>query len=254
MFAPEQAQDKVMMGTERRSLVIPEQEKKITAYHEAGHAIVAWFLPETDMVHKVTVIPRGRALGLTHWLPKNDRHTYGQPYLEETMAAIMGGRAAEEIIFGNITNGAANDIERCTEIAHKMVCEWGMSEKMGPLQFGKKDEMVFLGKEMGHAKDFSEATARLIDEEISRIVTTAHELAQRILNEKVDLLKALAEELLDQEIMDRLQIAEILGQAFDDDDDDDEFSHDEIEPAELGIAELDEKKSDSDGEKQNSDD
>ncbi len=211
MFDIEQSKDKVMMGTERRSMVIPVKEKEITAFHESGHAIVAWFQSETDMVHKVTVIPRGRALGLTHWLPKDDRHTYAKPYLEQTMAAIMGGRAAEEIIFGQITNGAANDIERVTEIAHKMVCEWGMSAKLGPIQYGKRDEMIFLGKEMSQHKNFSESTAEMIDEEVQSIISTSYALAMKILTEKKDELNALTEELLDKEILDREQIAAILG-------------------------------------------
>jgi len=211
MFDIEQSKDKVMMGTERRSMVIPHKEKEVTAYHESGHAIVAWFLPETDMVHKVTVIPRGRALGLTHWLPKDDRHTYAKPYLEQTMAAIMGGRAAEEIIFGQITNGAANDIERVTEIAHKMVCEWGMTDKLGPIQYGKRDEMIFLGKEMSQHKNFSENTAETIDNEVNKIVTKAYQVAMDILTEKKSELEKLTEELLDKEILDRDQIGQILG-------------------------------------------
>ncbi len=206
----EEAKDKVMMGTERRSLIIPPKEKRITAYHEAGHAIVAWFLPDTDPVHKVTVIPRGSALGLTHWLPEDDRHVYGQNYLEQTMAAILGGRAAEQIYFGRITNGAANDISRATEIARKMVCEWGMSERLGPVQFGKRDELIFLGKEISQQKDFSESTARMIDEEVDRIVKQAHETALKILTDRKDRLEAVAEALLEREILDHDDIGKLL--------------------------------------------
>ncbi len=207
----EEAKDKVMMGTERRSLVIPEEEKKIIAYHEAGHAIVAWFLPETDPIHKVTVIPRGHALGLTHWLPEDDRHTYTQTYLEQTMAAMMGGRAAEKIVFDRTATGAANDIEKATELARKMVCEWGMSERLGPIQLGKREELVFLGKEISRHKDFSEETARIIDAEIHIIVKGAYQTAMSILTERTDKLHSVAKALLDREILDREQIGEILG-------------------------------------------
>ncbi len=209
----EEAKDKVMMGTERRSMIIPEKEKKITAYHEAGHALVAWFLPDTDPIHKVTVIPRGRSLGLTQWLPEDDRHVNTQEHLEQTMAAILGGRAAEELVFGRITTGAANDIQRATEVARLMVCEWGMSERLGPIQFGKRDQLIFLGKEIGQQKDFSEHTAQVIDEEVNRIVRGAHEKATQLLRDNLDKLHTLATTLLECEILDREEIGKILDDA-----------------------------------------
>ena len=213
----EEAKDKVMMGTERRSLIISPEEKKITAYHESGHALVGWFLPDTDPVHKVTVIPRGNALGLTHRLPVDDRHLYSREYIEQTMATSMGGRAAEEIVFGRITSGAGSDIDVATELARRMTCEWGMSEKLGPIQFGKHDELIFLGREISHQKDYSEKTAQLIDKEVHRIVTSAHRKAHEILSENLDKLHALAEALLKHEVLDGHQVDCILrGKALDD--------------------------------------
>jgi len=209
----EESKDKVMMGTERRSLIIPEKEKKVTAYHEAGHAIVAYFLPETDPIHKVTVIPRGRALGLTQWLPVDDRHMNSQAYLEQYIAAILGGRAAEEIVFNHFTTGAANDIDQASDLARKMVCEWGMSQRMGPVQLGKNDQLVFLGKEIAQHKDFSEQTAQEIDEEIRRIISDGYETARKILTDNIEKLHALAKALLEDEILDREEINRILGPA-----------------------------------------
>ena len=164
------AKDKVLMGVERRSMVISEEEKKNTAYHEAGHTLVAKLIPGTDPVHKVSIIPRGRALGITMQLPTEDKHSYNKETLLNRIAVLMGGRAAEEVIFQTMTTGAGNDIEQATEISRKMVCEWGMSDRLGPVSFGKKDEQIFLGREMSTAKNYSEATAVEIDEEIRRIV------------------------------------------------------------------------------------
>jgi cell division protease FtsH len=206
----EEAKDKVMMGTERRSMIIPEDEKKITAYHEAGHALVAWFLPETDPLHKVTIIPRGQALGLTHWLPTEDRHVRAQSYLEQQMAATMGGRAAEEIVFQRVTTGAASDINAVTDLARKMVCEWGMSQRLGPIRFGSREELIFLGKEISQQKDYSEQTARAIDEEVHRMVSEAFERAMTILQEKIGMLHTLAAALLEREILDGEEVGCIL--------------------------------------------
>ena len=207
----EEAKDKVMMGTERRSLVISDREKKVTAYHEAGHVLVSWFLPDTDPIHKVTVIPRGRALGLTHSLPEDDRYTEGKEQLEQRMAMLMGGRAAEEMIFGRITTGATGDISMATDLARKMVCAWGMSAKVGPIKYGKKDELIFLGKELSQHKDFSEHTAELIDEEVNHLVMSAYKTAQETLNENEHNLHALAKALLEREMLDHDDIEAILG-------------------------------------------
>ncbi|MBM3316782.1 MAG: ATP-dependent zinc metalloprotease FtsH [Candidatus Eisenbacteria bacterium] len=206
----EEAKDKVMMGTERRSLIIPDDEKRITAYHEAGHALVAWFMPEADPLHKVTIIPRGQALGLTHWLPTDDRHIRTKAYLEQMMVASMGGRAAEELIFHRFTTGAASDISSATQLARRMVCQWGMSEKLGPIQFGSKDELIFLGKEISQQRDYSERTAQLIDEEVNRIVTTAYTRAREILEDNRETLDRLAQALLEREILDREEVGKII--------------------------------------------
>ncbi|MFH1144312.1 MAG: ATP-dependent zinc metalloprotease FtsH [Candidatus Eisenbacteria bacterium] len=207
----EESKDKVMMGTERRSLIIPPEEKKITAYHEAGHALVAWFLPDADPLHKITIIPRGQALGLTHWLPVDERHMHSKEYLEQVMAASMGGRAAEELIFGHFTTGAASDITSVTGLARRMVCQWGMSERLGPIQFGSRDELIFLGKEISQQKDYSEQTAQLIDEEVHRLIDHAYQRARHILQEKTDKLHALSKALLEREILDGHEVGEILG-------------------------------------------
>jgi cell division protease FtsH len=177
------AKDKVMMGSERRSLVMSEEEKRITAYHEAGHALVAVLVPEADPLHKVTIIPRGMALGLTQQLPLEDRYTYSRSYLEANLRVLMGGRIAEEVVFGSerMTTGAGNDLERCTELARKMVCEWGMSERMGPLTFGKREESIFLGKEFARHQDSSEATSVQIDDEIRNFVNDAYAGARHYL-------------------------------------------------------------------------
>ncbi|MCK5679894.1 AAA family ATPase, partial [bacterium] len=210
MVDMEEAKDKVMMGAERRSLVISKEEKINTAYHEAGHALVARFLPGTDPIHKVTIIPRGRALGLTQQLPVDERHTYNKDYLVNNIRVLMGGRAAEELALNNITTGAGNDIERATEMARKMVCEWGMG-RMGPVSFGKKEEHIFLGREMGESRNFSEKTAIEIDDEIKEIVRDAHVEAKKIVSEHRQELEALAAALLDRESVNGTEVDEILG-------------------------------------------
>ena len=177
----EEAKDKVMMGVERRSMVISDKEKKNTAYHESGHALVAALLPGTDPIHKVTIIPRGRALGVTMQLPMDEQHTYQRNYLFSSLAILMGGRCAEEICLGEMTTGAGNDIERATEMARKMVCEWGMSDKMGPLTYGAKEEQVFLGKDMSSQKNFSDQTAKLIDQEVKTLVMDGYTRATDLL-------------------------------------------------------------------------
>jgi cell division protease FtsH len=206
----EESKDKVMMGMERKSLIISEREKKVTSYHECGHVLVARKLPEADPVHKVTIIPRGRALGLTTYLPIDEKHTYSREYLESMITYALGGRAAERIVFGQLTTGAGNDIERATEIARKMVCEWGMSEKMGPLAYGQRDEEIFLGRQITRHKNYSEETAVIIDEEIKKIVSTAMKRSEKILNDNLDTLHRLAGTLLEREILDSSEIDAII--------------------------------------------
>lgn len=206
----EAAKDKVMMGMERKSLIITDREKKITAYHEAGHVLVAKFMPEADPVHKVTIIPRGRALGVTTYLPIDEKHTYSKNYLEAMITYALGGRAAEKIIFNQLTTGAGNDIERATELARKMVCEWGMSEKLGPLAYGAKEEELFLGREITRSRNFSEQTAIAIDEEVKKIVTTAMKRAEKILRDNLATLHRLANALLEREILDSEEIDKIM--------------------------------------------
>ncbi len=207
------AKDKVMMGSERRSLVMSEEEKRNTAYHEAGHALVAALLPEADPLHKVTIIPRGMALGLTQQLPLEDRYTYSRNYLEANLRVLMGGRIAEEIVFGSerMTTGAGNDLERCTELARKMVCEWGMSERMGPLTFGRQEEAIFLGKEFARHQDYSEATAVQIDDEIRLLANEAYRDARAIVERNRPALEAITEALLEHEVLDGDAIFEIIG-------------------------------------------
>jgi len=202
----EAAKDKVLMGSERKTLMINDEEKKNTAYHEAGHTLVAKLIPGTDPLHKVTIIPRGMALGLTQQLPEEETFTQTKTQSEDHIAILMGGRCAEELIFNHQTTGAGNDIEKATELARKMVCEWGMSEKLGPLTFGKKEEMVFLGKEMSQHQDYSNETAREIDAEVKRIVVRNYERARELLNKNLDKLHSLAEALLDYETLDGAQI------------------------------------------------
>jgi cell division protease FtsH len=206
----EQAKDKVLMGVERKSMIIPLEERKITAYHEAGHTLVAKMIPGTDPIHKVTIIPRGRALGLTQQLPIDEKHTYPKDYLMNNIAVMMGGRAAEELILNHQTTGAGNDIERSTEIARKMVCEWGMSEKLGPLSFGQKEEQIFLGREFAQHRDYSEDTARLIDDEIRSIVTQSYEKAKDIIQKNTAIIHRLANSLLEKEALDGNQIDQII--------------------------------------------
>ena len=206
----ENAKDKVMMGVERKSMVFSEEEKRTTAFHEAGHALMAKLLPGTDPVHKVTIIPRGRALGMTMQLPTDDRHSYSKDFLFNSLSILFGGRVAEELIFQNVTTGAGNDIERATELARKMVCEWGMSEKLGPLTFGKKEEEVFLGRDFGSKRDFSDQVALEIDQEVRQLVMDAYERTKRILTEHIHSLRALAEALLEKEVLDGMEIDEIL--------------------------------------------
>jgi cell division protease FtsH len=202
----ESAKDKVLMGTERRSMIISEAEKRTTAYHEAGHALVARLLPGTDPVHKVTIIPRGRALGVTQQLPSEDRLSMTRYYAATRLAILMGGRVAEEVIFDQITTGAGQDIEMATQTARKMVCEWGMSEKLGPLAYGKREEQIFLGREIGQQRDYSEKTAIAIDDEVHSFVMTGYELATKLITENLDKLKGLAEALLERETLDAAQV------------------------------------------------
>jgi cell division protease FtsH len=206
----ESSKDKVMMGAERKSMIITDEEKKVTAYHEGGHALLAALLPHTDPLHKVTIIPRGMALGLTQQLPTEERHNYSRDQLESRIAVCMGGRIAEELTFGQITTGAQNDIEQATEMARKMVCEWGMSDSLGPLTYGKKEEAIFLGKEFNRHQDYSESTALRIDAEIKRIVTEQYDRAHKILTEKRAELVRVAEALLEHEVLDAVQLGQLL--------------------------------------------
>jgi cell division protease FtsH len=198
----EHAKDKVLMGAERKSLIISPEEKNLTAYHEAGHTLVAIMLPGTDPIHKVTIIPRGMALGLTQQLPIDEKHTYKKDYLNNQIAILLGGRVAEELIFNDVTTGAGNDIERASDLARKMVCAWGMSEKLGPITYGKKEEQIFLGREIAQHRDFSEATAVEIDAEVRRIIEESHTIVNKLLSDNIDTLKRLAENLLERESLD----------------------------------------------------
>ena len=202
----EEAKDKVLMGVQRKSMILSDDEKKVTAYHEAGHAVVAIFSPEADPVHKVTIIPRGRALGVTMQLPLDEKHGYSKTYILSRLAVMMGGRSAEEIIFNEITTGASNDIERATSIARRMVCEWGMSDTMGPMSFGKKNEEIFLGREIQSHRDYSEKTAQKIDHEVVSIIKNAQQTSHKILKDNIDLLHLMAEQLLEHETIDEQDI------------------------------------------------
>jgi cell division protease FtsH len=215
----EEAKDKVMMGVERRSMVISEKEKKTTAYHEAGHALVASLLPGTDPLHKVTIIPRGSALGVTMQLPVDEQHTYQKGYLYNSLAILMGGRCAEEICLGEMTTGAGNDIERATEMARKMVCEWGMSEKMGPLSYGSKEEQVFLGRDFSNQKNFSDQTAKLIDQEVKTLVMGGYNRAAELLKTNRDILENLAQALLERETLTGDEVKNIIDGKNDSDPD-----------------------------------
>ncbi|MDF1536603.1 MAG: ATP-dependent zinc metalloprotease FtsH [bacterium] len=206
----EEAKDKVLMGTERRSMIISDKEKRNTAYHEAGHTLVAKMIPGADPIHKVTIIPRGRALGLTQQLPIDERHTYPRGYLFDRLAILLGGRVAEELVLKDFTTGAGNDIERATEMARKMVCEWGMSEEMGPLTFGKKEEQIFLGREISQHRDYSESTAVKIDAEVKKLIMDAYGVATKIISEHPDSLHGLAAALLEHEVLDGVEIDTVI--------------------------------------------
>ena len=206
----ELAKDKVMMGTERKSMIISDEEKRNTAYHESGHALVAKMLPGADPVHKVTIIPRGMALGLTQQLPMDERHSQDKQHLLNNVTILFGGRVAEELVLDLMTTGAGNDIERATEIAHRMVCEWGMSEKLGPMTFGKKEEQIFLGRDFTQAQDYSESTAVEIDREIRHIIQDCYNKAKEILTAHLELLHLVAKELLDKEVLDGAEIDVIV--------------------------------------------
>lgn len=206
----EEAKDKVMMGVQRKSIVLSEEEKKTTAYHEAGHTLVAVKTEGADPVHKVTIIPRGRALGVTMQLPIDEKHGYTREYIEGRLAILMGGRAAEELIFNELTTGAGNDIEQATKIARKMVCEWGMSDVLGPMTFGKKNEEIFLGREIQSHRDYSEATARMIDEEVVRIVRKAQGKAQRVLKDNIEQLHNLSKALLKHETINGDEVQAVM--------------------------------------------
>jgi cell division protease FtsH len=214
----EYAKDKVLMGAERKSMVVSDEEKRNTAYHESGHALVARLLPGTDPIHKVTIIPRGRALGVTQQLPIDEKHTYPKKYLLNNIVILLGGRAAEELILKDFTTGAGNDIERATNLARKMVCEWGMSDAMGPLSYGKKDEQIFLGREFATHKDYSEETAQRIDREITRIVSENYERAKQLLTVHMDALHRISSELIEKEVLNATELDAIIGIERDDDE------------------------------------
>ncbi len=206
------AKDKVLMGVERRSMIISDEEKRNTAYHESGHALVAKYTPGTDPVHKVSIIPRGRALGITQQLPIDDRYTYSKEFLKKTLKVLLGGRAAEELALNHMTTGAGNDLERATDLARKMVTEWGMSDVMGPLTFGKKEEQIFLGREIARHKDYSEKTAIGIDDEVRRLVMEAYENARELLSANIDTLEAMAKILLEKETIGNDEIELVMEQ------------------------------------------
>ncbi len=211
------AKDKVLMGSERRSMIISDAEKRVTAIHEAGHALLAVLLPHADPIHKVTIIPRGMALGLTQQLPADEKHNYSRDYLNDQIAILLGGRIAEEVTMDSLTTGAGNDLERATELARRMVCEWGMSDAMGPLTFGKKEEQIFLGREIAQHQDYSEDTALKIDQEVRRFVTNNYERAQGLLSQNKDTLVKIADALLAREVLDAEQVKRLAaGQQLDD--------------------------------------
>lgn len=206
----ELSKDKVLMGAERRSLILSPEERKNTAYHEAGHALVAKLIPGTDPVHKVTIIPRGMALGVTQQVPVDDRHTWSKEYIVDRLAIMFGGRVAEELTSGQMTTGAGDDLEKATELARRMVCEWGMSERLGPMTFGKKEEQIFLGRDFTQTKDYSEKTAVDIDNEVRLIITAAYDRAKELLQGNLDILHKMAAELLEKEVLDGAEIDEIV--------------------------------------------
>ena len=208
------AKDKILMGSERKTMVISDEEKRNTSYHEIGHTLVARLIPGTDPIHKVTIIPRGRALGLTQQLPVDEKHTYPRRYLENSISILLGGRAAEELVLKDFTTGAGNDIERATNLARKMVCEWGMSDKMGPLSYGKKEEQIFLGREFATHKDYSEETAKNIDAEVMAIVARNYERSKQLLTDHIDLLHKISSELLEKEVLSGAEIDTLIGDAL----------------------------------------
>jgi len=211
------AKDKVLMGSERRSMIISDAEKRVTAIHEAGHALLTVLLPHADPIHKVTIIPRGMALGLTQQLPVDEKHNYSRDYLNDQIAILLGGRIAEEITMDSLTTGAGNDLERATEMARRMVCEWGMSDAMGPLTFGKKEEQIFLGREIAQHQDYSEDTALRIDQEVKRFVTDNYQRAHRLLTDSRDTLVKIADALLAREVLDAEQVKRLAaGQSLED--------------------------------------
>ncbi|MEC8953051.1 MAG: ATP-dependent zinc metalloprotease FtsH [Acidobacteriota bacterium] len=210
MFDFEFAKDKVLMGSERRSMIISDEEKKVTAVHEAGHALLTVLLPNADPIHKVTIIPRGMALGLTQQLPVDDKHSYSREYLNDQIAVLLGGRIAEEITNDSTTTGAGNDLERVTELARKMICEWGMSDTMGPLTFGKKEEQIFLGREIAQHQDYSEETAIRIDQEVKRVVMDNYKRSRTLLEENHAVLVKMAEELLVREVLEGAQVRRLV--------------------------------------------
>lgn len=206
----EEAKDKVLMGKERKSMIMSDEEKRNTAYHEAGHALAAHLLPDADPLHKVTIIPRGRALGVTTQLPAEDKYSYTREYMEASLTILLAGRVAEELVLGSCTTGASNDLERVTERARKMVCEWGMSEEIGPLSYGKKEEQIFLGREIAQHQDYSENTAMQIDKEVKKVVLAAYAEAKELLEENRDALILVAEALLEYETLDGNEVTAVI--------------------------------------------
>jgi len=205
------------MGSERRSMIISDAEKRVTAIHEAGHALLTVLLPHADPIHKVTIIPRGMALGLTQQLPADEKHNYSRDYLNDQIAILLGGRIAEELTLNSLTTGAGNDLERATELARRMVCEWGMSDAMGPLTFGKKEEQIFLGREIAQHQDYSEDTALRIDQEVKRFVTDNYKRSHRLLSESKETLVKIADALLAREVLDAEQVRRLAsGQPLED--------------------------------------
>jgi len=210
MLDLELSKDKVMMGAERRSMIISDEEKRNTAYHEAGHALVAKLLPGADPIHKVTIIPRGMALGLTQQLPAEEKYSYSKEYLLNNLVILFGGRVAEELVLDHLTTGAGDDIEKATDLAHRMVCEWGMSDKLGPMTFGKKEEEIFLGRDFNQKADYSKHTAIKIDAEIRRIIQESYQWATEILTANLRVLHKIAEKLLEKEALDGSEIDAIV--------------------------------------------
>jgi cell division protease FtsH len=206
----EQAKDKVFMGIERRSLVLSEQEKRTTAYHEMGHALMGKLLPNADPVHKVTIIPRGPALGVTSYLPKEDRHTLSKDYIETQIMCLLGGRIAEKVVFNQYTTGASNDLERATMLARKMVTEWGMSERIGPVNYNSSHNEVFLGRDFGHVRPYSEQTAQLIDAEVTRIIRELEHRTEELLREHEGLMHFLVKHLLEKETLDASELDQLI--------------------------------------------